>query len=63
MDKSSCEEIVREDAQKEAVGSCDRHERGVYAKKRKSVSFVERRERGSERVCEGAAEEELYLAI
>jgi len=43
MDKSIWEEIVREDAHKEAVGSCDRHERGVYAKKRKSVSFVERK--------------------
>ncbi len=36
---------------------------GFYTKKRKSVSFVKRRERGGERVCEGAVEEELHPAI
>jgi len=63
VDKGVWKEAVGENAHEETVGSCDRLERGIYAKKRKSVSFVERRKRGSIRVCEGAAEEGLYLAV
>ena len=55
--------VDREDAYKKVVGSCDRRERGVYAKKRKSIPFVERRERGDKRVCERTVEEGLHLAI
>ena len=56
-------EAVGEDAYKKVVGSCDRRERGVYTKKRKSISFVERRERGDKRVCERTVEEWLHLAV
>ena len=41
---------VREDANKEGVGSCDRCKEGVCSEEGKGVSIVERRERGGERV-------------
>ena len=46
MDQSIWQEIVREDAHKENLGSHNRHKGRVYAKERKSVSIVKGRERG-----------------
>ena len=43
--------------------SCDRGEGGICTKKGKSVSLIERRERRGVRVCKGAVEERLHLAI
>jgi len=63
VDKGVWKEAVGEDAYKEIVGSCDRYEGGVYTTKRKSIPFVERRERGGKRVCKGTVEEGLYPAI
>ena len=45
------------------MGSCDRCEGEVYAEERESVPFIERRERGSERVYKGMTEKGLHLAI
>jgi len=45
------------------VGSCDRFKGEIYAKKRESLSFVQKRERRSEEVYLGADEKEIYLTI
>jgi len=45
------------------VGPRDRRKGGVYAKKREGIPSVKRRKRGSQRICKGAVEEGLYLAI
>ena len=45
------------------MGSCNRCERGVCAKEGKGLPIVKRRERGSKRVCEGATEEGIHMAI
>ena len=63
VDKGVWKEAVRENAHEKIVGSCDRCEGGVYAKERESVPFIERRERGSERVYKGTAEKGLHSAI
>ena len=63
MDKSIWKEAVREDANKEAMGLCDRCKGGVYTTKREDVPFVERGKRGGKRVCERTAEEGLHLAV
>ena len=44
MDKGVWEEAVRKDAHKKIMGSCDRVEGRVYAIKKESIPFVERRE-------------------
>jgi len=46
MDKDVQKKAVEKDAHKKSVGSCDRYEGEVPAMKRKSIPFVERRERG-----------------
>ena len=51
MDKGVQEEAVRKDAHKKIIGSCDRGEGRVYAKKRESIPFIKRRKRGSEGIC------------
>jgi len=63
MDKGVWEEAVRKDAYEKTVRSCDKGKRGVYTKKRESVPFVKRRERGGQRIHEGIVEEGLYQAI
>ena len=63
MDKGVQKEVVRKDAHKKIMGSCNRGEGEVYAKERESLPFVQRRERGGQRICKGTVEEELYLAI
>ena len=46
MDKDVWEVVVRKDAYKKIVGSCDRCEGRVYAMKREGIPFVERRKGG-----------------
>ena len=46
MDKDVWEKAIGEDADKEAMGPCDRYEGGVYAMKREGVPFVKRRKKG-----------------
>ena len=63
MDKGVWEEAVRENANEEVIGPCNRCKRRIYAKKRKSVPFIKRGERGSERVYKGTAKKGLHLAV
>ena len=63
MDKSIWEEVIREDANKEGVGSYNRGERGLCTKKRKGVPIVKRGERGGEGVYLETIEERIYLTI
>ena len=43
MDKSIWEETVREDAHEEAMRSCNRSKRGVYAEEGEGLSFIKGR--------------------
>ena len=63
MDKGVWEEVVREDADKEVMGPCDRCEERVCTEEGKGLPIVKRGERGGERICEGAVKEGLHLAI
>ena len=63
MNKGVWEEAVREDADKEAIGPCDRCEGRVCTKEREDVPIVKRGERGGERICEGAVKEGLHSAV
>jgi len=63
VNKGIWEEAVGKDAHKKIVGSCDRCKRGVYTKKRESVPFVKRRERGGQKICKRTVEEGLYQAV
>ena len=51
MDKSFWKETVGKNANQKSVGSYNRNEGGVCAKKGKGISAVKRRKRGSEGVC------------
>jgi len=63
MDKGVQEEVIREDADEEGVGSHNRYERKVHTKKRKGIPIVERRERGDKRICERAVAKGVYMAV
>jgi len=63
MDKGIWKEAIREDAYKEIVGSHDRCKERIYVKKGKGLPFVQREERRSKGICEGAVEEGLHPAI
>jgi len=63
MDKGIWEEAIREDANEEGVGPCNRYERRVYTKERKDIPIVERRERGGKRICERAVVKGVYTAV
>ena len=45
------------------MGSCDRCERRVYAKKGKGLPTVERRKRGDKRIYLGTVKEGVHLAV
>ena len=45
------------------MGSCDRCERRVYAKKGKGLPTVKGRKRGGKRIHSGAVKEGIYLAV
>ena len=63
MDKSVWEEAIGKNVDKKIVGSCDRCERRVCTTKRKDIYIFEREKRGGKRICKGAVEEGVYLAI
>ena len=63
MDKGVWKEAVRKDAHEKIVGSRNRCEGRICAEKREGISIVKGRERRSERVCEGTAEEGIYPAV
>ena len=63
MDKGVWEKAIREDAHKKVVGSCNRCKGRIRAEKGEGISAVKRRERRSERVCEGTAKEGLHSAV
>ena len=63
MDKGIWEKSVRENANEETIGSCDRHEGGFCTEERESIPIVEREKRRGEGVHLGAAKEGIYLAV
>ena len=63
MDQGIQEETIRENADKEGVGSYDRCERRVYAKKGKGLPTVKGRKRGSKRIYSGTVKEGVHLAV
>ena len=63
MDKGVWKEVVGEDAHQKVVGSCNRNERRIRAKKEEGVPIVKGRKRRSKRVCEGTTEKGIYSAI
>ena len=63
MDQGIQERTIRENADEEGVGSCDRCERRVYAKKGKGLPTVERRKRGDKRIYLGTVKEGVHLAV
>jgi len=54
---------VREDANKEDLGSYHRSQRRFCAKKGEDIPIVKSRKRRGARVCEGSVEEGVYKAI
>ena len=63
IDQGVWEEAVRKNAGKKVVEPCDRCKRRVRTTKRKGIPIVEGRKRGGKRICKGAVEEGVYLAI
>ena len=63
MNKDVWEEAVRENANEEVMGPCDRCEGRVCTEEGEGVPVVKRGERGGERVREGTVEEGLHLAV
>ena len=59
INKNVWKEVIREDADKEGVGPCDRYERRVHTEERKG----ERKERRSKRICERAVAKRVHMAI
>ena len=45
------------------MGPCDRFEEEIYAKERKNLLLVQRRERESKRVYSGTNKEKIYSTI
>ena len=60
MDQSVWKEAVRADIHIKNLGSCNRYERRVCAKKEKSVFTVKGRKRGSTGVYTRITEEGIY---
>jgi len=63
VDKGIWEETVGKNANKKSMGSCNRCEERVHTIKREGIPFVKRGKGGSERICEGAAEEGIHPAV
>ncbi len=63
MDKSVQEEAVREDANEEGMGSCNRSKRRICAKEGESISAVKRRKRRGKGVYSEAIEDGVHPAI
>ena len=63
MDKGVWKEEIREDANKEGIGSHNRCQRGVCTKKGEGIPIIERGKRRGEGVYLGAAKEGIYPAI
>jgi len=45
------------------LGPCHRVKRGVYAKKREGILTIERRKRGSTKICGRPTEKRIYLTL
>ena len=63
MDKGIWEKAVRENANEETMGSCNRREGGVCTEEGESISIVERGKRRGEGVHPGVAKKGIYLAV
>jgi len=54
---------VGKDASAKDLGPCHRVERGVYAKKREGILTIERRKRGSTKICGRPTEKRIYPTL
>jgi len=63
MDKSLWRETIRENADKEGVGPCDRSEGRICTKKKEGVPVAKRGKRGGEGVYKETAEERIHMTI
>jgi len=61
--KSIWKKEVRKDASAKDLGPCHRVERGVYAKKREGILTIERRKRGSTKICGRLTEKRIYPTL
>ena len=63
MEESIWKKEVRKDASVKDLGPCHRVERGVYAKKREGILTIERRKRGSTKICRRPTEKRIYPTL
>ena len=63
MNKGVWKKAVRKNANKKNMRSRDRCKGRVHTTKREDIPFVKRGKGGSERICEGAAEEGIHPAV
>jgi len=63
VEESIWKKEVRKDASAKDLGPCHRVERGVYTKKREGILTIERRKRGSTKICGRPTEKRIYLTL
>ena len=63
VEKSLWEKGIRKDASTKGLGSCNRVEGEVYAKKRESILIVEGGKRGGIGICRESAKKRVYLTF
>ena len=63
MKKGIWEKEVGNNASTKGLGPCNRVKRGVYAKERKGIFTVKRKERESTSVCGESAKKRVYLTF
>jgi len=63
VEESIWKKEVRKDASAKDLGPCYRAKRGVYAKKREGILTIERRKRGSTKICGRPTEKRIYPTL
>jgi len=63
MDKGIWEEAIRENANREGVGSCNRCKGKVCSEEGEGVSNIKRREGGGEEVYQRTVKKRIYLTV
>jgi len=63
VEESIWKKGVRKDASVKDLGPCYRVEREVYAKKREGILTIEKRKRGSTKICGRPTEKRIYSTL
>ena len=63
MEESIWKKGVEKDTSAKDLGPCHRVKRGVYTKKREGILTIERRKRGSTKICGRSTEKRIYLTL